>query len=81
MTRLNYSNLPPEAQEAIKKLIGYDPDEISGKTTEQPQTKIDKTSKAKPSRPKQQNLSLPQALVGYLIAVALLLLTLWLLPS
>ena len=34
MTNLNYSNLPPEAQQAIQKLTGSSHEELEGKTTD-----------------------------------------------
>ena len=47
MTRVYYSNLPPEAQEAIRKLTGLGAQELEGKQMKLTETKTTKISKPK----------------------------------
>ena len=48
MTRLNYSNLPPAAQEAVQKLTGCTADELEGKEVKTEKATVITTKKAKP---------------------------------
>ena len=78
MTRLNYSNLPPEAQQAIQKLTGCTHEELEGKTLRQTDAHTIKIGKAKLQSLKSMLYKLAQAITCCLIALALLALTLWL---
>jgi len=71
MTRLNYSNLPPEAQDAIKKLTGYSDEELNGEKPKQPEVKPAKTSKAKPQSLKAMGYKIAVYLVPILIILAI----------
>jgi len=74
MTRLNYSNLPPEAQDAIKKLTGYSDEELNGEKAKQPKAKPAKTHQAKP----QIFRKLSKQAVALLIFMLAFLLLAWL---
>jgi hypothetical protein len=62
MARLEYSNLPPEAQQAIQKLTGESDEELSGKQLKQTDTHTIKIGKSKPQAWKQ---------LGYRVAMPL----------
>jgi len=59
MTQLNYSNLPPEAQEGIKKLTGYTDEELEG--SDQGKT---------PKPPRRKNQSSEKPISYYLTRIA-----------
>ena len=78
MTKLNYSILPPEAQNAVQKLTGCSAEELEGKEVKSEKATIITTKKAKPQSLKDLAYQTAQALTCCLIAAALLVLTLWL---
>jgi hypothetical protein len=71
MTRLNYSNLPPEAQDAIKKLTGYSDEKLNGDKAKQPEPKPAKARKAKPRTLKKIGYQILLYLVPILIILAI----------
>ena len=78
MTRLNYSNLPPEAQDAIKKLTGYSDEKLNGDKAKQPEPKPAKTkqprAKTHPLSLKRMLYKLAQVLVGLAIVYGIAML-------
>jgi len=48
MARLEYSNLPPEAQQAIQKLTGCTHEELNSENSKQPDTTSTTTKKKQP---------------------------------
>ena len=74
MTRLNYSNLPPEAQDAIKKLTGYSDEELEGKQLKQTDAHTIKIGKAKP----QSLKAIGYKIAVYLVPILIILAIVWL---
>jgi len=74
MARLEYSNLPPEAQQAIQKLTGCTHKELeNGKTTPaKPQPAKTKKTKTKGKSSLKQTLLILAIIVGSSIAIMLL---------
>jgi hypothetical protein len=62
MARLDYSTLPPEAQQAIQKLTGESHEELGGKQLKQTDSHTIKIGKSKPQTWKQ---------LGYRVAMPL----------
>jgi len=62
MARLEYSNLPPEVQQAIQKLTGKSHEELGGKQLKQTNSYTIKIGKSKPQAWKQ---------LGYWVAMPL----------
>ena len=71
MARLEYSNLPPEAQQAIQKLTGESDEELSGKQLKQTDSHTIKIGKSKPQTFKAMGYQLLVYLVPILIVVAI----------
>ena len=74
MTRLNYSNLPPEAQQAIQKLTGSTHEELEGKKFEGGSVKGLKREQAKP----QTFKAMGYQLLVYLVPILIILGIVWL---
>lgn len=78
MTQLNYSNLPEQAQQAIKKLTGYNDEQLNGKPNPKPNPKQAKSDYIKLPHPKILAVAVTGAAITPLIIVALWLLAAWL---
>ena len=74
MTRLNYSNLPPEAQQAIQKLTGYTHNELEGEITDYGMVKKVELRKAKPFSFKDTLYQIAVPLVALLLLLAIVFL-------